>query len=79
MTPLQLALTTALLDELATRFDHMAFAGVIEKVVEGQDERFRVTRLTGCRYVTQALGSSLMIRSHEELAKRGVPASEDDL
>lgn len=79
MTPLEMTPTKDLLDQLSKRFDHMAFAGVIERIIEGQDESLRVTRLVGCRYVTQALGSSLMIRSHEELASRGTPATEHDL
>jgi len=79
MTPLEMAPTKQLLDELANRFDHMIFAGIIERVTKEGDESIRCLRMTGCRYVDQALASSVMIKAHEENLARAEPATDEDL
>ncbi len=79
MTPLEMTPTPDLIKELAKRFDHMVFSGVIERMRGDQDESLRYRRISGCRYVAQALASSLMIHAHEELLARAEPATEDDL
>lgn len=79
MTNLSLLPTKALLEELCTRFQHAVFAGIIERPQGDDLEIIRVTRLIGCRYIDQALASSLAIKAHEENAARAELASDEDL
>lgn len=79
MTPLEMTPTKQLIDELARRFDHMIFAGIIERRTPRGDESIRCMRMTGCRYVDQALASSMMIAAHQENLARAEPATDEDL
>lgn len=79
MTNLDLIPTKTLVDALCARFDHAVFSGVIERQT-GQDlDIIRATKLVGCRYIGQALASSLVIKAHEENLARTIPADPTDL
>lgn len=80
MTPLDLVSTKDLLNALCARFTHTVFSGLIERTVgENEDDTIRVTKMTGCRYVGQALASSLVIKAHERNLEQSEPATEEDL
>lgn len=77
--PLDLVSTKELIDTLCDRFTHAVFAGIIDRPIGEDVEVIRVTRISGCRYIGQALASSLAIKAHEENQSRAVPASDEDL